>query len=58
MAFNRSHRRELARRFAKGMTTEPIKAPRPERGFGITVTNRSVAILFWRWAWIPWERRA
>lgn len=57
MAFNRAQRRELSQRLAKGMNTANLKTPRPERGFGITITNRMVAILIWKWAWIPWDVR-
>lgn len=27
-------------------------------GFGLVITNQMCAIIFWRWTWTPWDRRA
>lgn len=55
---NRAARRKrnlkLVNQVMKGRDAAVAK---PQVGFGIVVTNRIIAITFWRWTWVPFDRR-
>lgn len=54
MAMNRQVRRKVINEVLKNRDKAMAK---PQYGFGIVITNRIVSFMFWKWAWVPYDRR-
>jgi hypothetical protein len=55
---NRAGRRKMVSSIANNVVKGYAAATEKKQyGFGLVVTNRMIAITFWRWTWVPWDRR-
>ncbi len=55
---NRATRRKRAAKIANNVIKGHAAAiAKPQYGIGLVFTTQMVAIMFWRWTWVPWDRR-
>ncbi len=59
MKNNRAARRKAAMMLVnQHVKQRAVTEAEKQKGFGLIVTNKMIAIIFWRWTWTPVDRRA
>lgn len=51
---NRAERRKVANQVVKLREESRVKS---QYGIGLVITNAIMAITFWRWTWVVYDRR-
>ncbi len=59
MIKNRASRRKAALRVVNNVIKgREVALKKPQYGIGFNITNQLCAIIFWRWTWVVYDRRA